>query len=242
MKNQEMALGQDQVPSAFRLSTEALPEPQRLAFWREEFGRVMLKVDVDPIGSDRFTSEVTLRTLPGLNLFSGETSSVHFRAPPSLAITNEDTVGISRMLRNTAVVSQRGLETTIAQDNAALLSVTEPIIFSVPLGGHTSAVRLSRPVLQALVPGLEDAYNKVIPGDNGALNLLFSYINVLEDQTSLRSPGLQPMLVTHIYDLAALALGAGGGLAWELELWSGTILVTGAVGLLLSFLVVPIRR
>jgi hypothetical protein len=50
-----------------------------------------------------------------------------------------------------------------------------------------------------------------------------------------------PLLLWSLY-VAALALGVGGGLAWELELWSGTILVTGAVGLLLSFLVVPPRR
>lgn len=42
--------------------------------------------------------------------------------------------------------------------------------------------------------------------------------------------------------MAALALGVGGGLAWERELWAGTILVSGATGLLLSFLVVPISR
>ena len=41
--------------------------------------------------------------------------------------------------------------------------------------------------------------------------------------------------------MAGRGLGVGGGLGWELELWAGAVLVSGATGLLLSFLVVPIR-
>jgi hypothetical protein len=39
--------------------------------------------------------------------------------------------------------------------------------------------------------------------------------------------------------IGALALGFGGGLAWEVELATGSVLVSGVVGLLLSFLAVP---
>jgi hypothetical protein len=50
-----------------------------------------------------------------------------------------------------------------------------------------------------------------------------------------------PALLWGAY-VAALALGVGGGLAWEVELWAGAVLISAATGLLLSFLVVPIRR
>ena len=84
--------------NAYHLSTEALPESERVALWRENFGRVILKLDVEPIEAKGFRCDVTLRTLPGLNLFSGETSSVHYRAPPALAASNDDSIGIMKMV------------------------------------------------------------------------------------------------------------------------------------------------
>jgi len=48
-----MAEGAGQAPASFRVSTEALPERERMAVWREEFSRVMFKLDVDPIGGTR---------------------------------------------------------------------------------------------------------------------------------------------------------------------------------------------
>jgi len=194
--------------SAFHLSTEAFPERERIAFWREEFGRTILKLDVDPIGSKEFRSEVVLRALPGLSLFSGKTSSVHFRAPPALAASNDDSVVLQKMIHNTALTVHLGQESIVGPGDGVLLSCTDPLLFSVPLGGFSSAVRLSRPVLQALAPGLNDAYNRVIPAQSDALNLLFDYLKVLESQEAVASSALERVLVTHIYDLAALALGA----------------------------------
>jgi AraC-like DNA-binding protein len=189
------------------------PERERIAFWREEFGRVMLKLDVDPIGSTRFRSDVVLRSLPGLSLFSGQTSSVHFRTPPALAASNDDSVGISTMVRSSALAVHLGQETTLMPGDAVLISCTDPLLYTLPAGGHSAAVRLSRPVLQALVPGLNDSYNKVIPGQSEALGLLFGYLKVLEDKNVATTPDLQHIVVTHVYDLAALALGASRDMA-----------------------------
>jgi AraC-like DNA-binding protein len=194
--------------NAYHLSTEALPESERVALWRENFGRVILKLDVEPIEAKGFRCDVTLRTLPGLNLFAGETSSVHYRASPELAASNDDSILLQMMNRNDAVVVHKGRELTLRPADATLLSCTDPLVFSVPSGGHSTAVRLSRPVLRALAPGLDDAYNKIIPAENNFLRLLFGYLKILQDQRSIATPELQQVVVTHVYDLAALALGA----------------------------------
>ena len=128
--------------------------------------------------------------------------------PPSLAASNDDSVGLSRMLHNSAVAVHLGQEFTLANGDGVLLSCTDPLLYSLPMGGHSAAVRLSRPVLQALAPGLNDAYNRIIPGNSDALNLLFGYLKVLEDHQAAATPEQQHVVVTHIYDLAALALGA----------------------------------
>jgi AraC-like DNA-binding protein len=203
-----MAEGEGQAPMSFRVSTETLPERERMAIWREEFSRVMFKLDVDPIGLGPFKSELTVCALPGLAFFSGYASPAHFRGSPSLAAANGDTVAFSRTAVNGAISAHRGLETTLTVGEATLVCCPEPINYTVPDGCFKSSVRLSRPVLMALAPGLEDAYNKPIPQQNEALSLLFSYLKALEDQRAASTPELQHAVVTHIYDLAALALGA----------------------------------
>jgi AraC-like DNA-binding protein len=203
-----MAEAQGQMLTSFRLSTEALPERDRMAIWREEFSRAMFKLDVDPIGPGPFKSELNVGALPGLAFFSGYASPARFRAAPGLAAANGDTVAFSRMAVNGAISAHRGFETTLAVGDATLVCCPDPITYSVPLGCFKSSVRLSRPVLMALAPGLEDAYNKVIPEQNEALGLLFSYLKVLSGQQAASTPELQHTVVTHIYDLAALALGA----------------------------------
>ena len=150
---------------------------------------------------------MVLRALPNLSLMAGICSSVQYRATPALIADNVDSIGIIRNA-NPALISQLDRENTLAGGDGTMLSWTDPLVFTLPTGAASNLVRLSRPVLQALVPNLNDAYNRVIPGSGEALKLLFGYLKVLEDQDTATTPELQHVLVTHIYALAALALGA----------------------------------
>ncbi|HLM39950.1 MAG TPA: AraC family transcriptional regulator [Microvirga sp.] len=183
-----------------------------MAYWREEFGRFVIKLDIDPLGENPFHCDVILTRMPGLTLMSGVCSQVQYRATASLISQNDDTIGIIRNA-NTAHVDHMNRESTLGTGDGTLLSWTDPLTFTLPAGAASNLVRLSRPVLQALAPGLNDAYNRVIPGQSDALNLLFGYLKVLENQEAVATPELQRILVTHSYDLAALALGASRDMA-----------------------------
>ena len=63
--------------SAFRFSTDDVPERERMATWREEFGRRMVKAEFEPLAS-RFFHRTTFRNLAGLSL--GFSSGGGFRA------------------------------------------------------------------------------------------------------------------------------------------------------------------
>ena len=178
-----------------------------MAFWREEFGRVVLKLDVNPIGSEPFWATSTLRALPGLGLFSGDCTAAQYRTTPSLIANNDDSVLVQMLVSNSGGVTHVGRESSVTAGDGLLLSCTDPLVFSAPQGGLTTGVCLARPVLQGLVPNLNDAYNRVIPGQSDALKLLFGYLKALEDQASAALPEVQHVIITHIYDLAALALG-----------------------------------
>jgi len=49
---------------------------------------------------------------------------------------------------------------------------------------------------------------RLIPASTGALKLLVDYIGMLEDDEALATPALRQLVVTQIYDLAALTIGA----------------------------------
>jgi AraC-like DNA-binding protein len=60
-----------------------------------------------------------------------------------------------------------------------------------------------------LAPNIEDRFAQAIPRDNAALRLLACYIGMLRDNDdALASAELRRLVVTHTYDLVALALGA----------------------------------
>jgi len=58
------------------------------------------------------------------------------------------------------------------------------------------------------VTNLDDAVLRLIPRGTGALKLLANYVAILGDDEALAAPDLPRLVVTQIYDLAALAIGA----------------------------------
>jgi len=154
-----------------------------------------------------------LRSLPGLKLMSGMCTPAEFDASAALVANNDDSIGIIRNV-DPILVRQLNRESTLGPGDAMVVSWTDPVTVTLPQGAKaTTLVRLSRPVLQALVPGLSDTYGRMLPDIGGALQSLFDYLNVLEDQQAIATPDLQHIVVTHIYDLAALALGASRDMA-----------------------------
>jgi AraC-like DNA-binding protein len=195
------------------LSTDQFPARDRIAKWREEFGRLLFRLEVEPLGKEPFRSAVHLRSLPGLKLMSGVCTPVEFNASAALVANNDDSIGIIRNV-NPVLVRQLNRESTLGVGDTMVVSWTDPVTVTLPEGAKgTTLIRLSRPVLQALVPGLSDTYGRMLPDIGGALQSLFDYLSVLEDQQAIATPDLQHVVVTHIYDLAALALGASRDMA-----------------------------
>src|SRR5436190_22700852 len=52
----------------FRFDTDALPAKDRIAVFREGFGRQMLRLDMEPLPASRFHADATVTSLPGLDM------------------------------------------------------------------------------------------------------------------------------------------------------------------------------
>jgi hypothetical protein len=68
-----------------RLSTDELPERERLPTFQEVFGRAIAKVDFDPIAGTHLRIQATVRAMPGLGAWIGAFSPIRGQFPPRLS-------------------------------------------------------------------------------------------------------------------------------------------------------------
>ena len=123
-----------------------------------------------------------------------------------LADGNDDVVlSVSPTAGNT--VSHVGRELVSRAGEANLFSNADLTWLKTVSMPHCLGISLRRRVLRSIVPGLEDRFLRPIPSENEALQLLTKYVHLVEDQ-SLATPELHHVVVSHVYDLVALALGA----------------------------------
>ena len=83
----------DVSPRIVEFSTDLIPEPDRAAVWREHYGQLMLRVDLEPAPGLVFEARNRALTLPGLQLMEAQASPVRVsRNGRYLADGNDDVV------------------------------------------------------------------------------------------------------------------------------------------------------
>ena len=65
--------------TSLRFSTRAIPDRMRIPMWREEFGRCVVHVDIEPSSGVPFRVEATLQALPGLRTLAWQGSAMRFK-------------------------------------------------------------------------------------------------------------------------------------------------------------------
>ena len=191
-----------------RFSTAAVPQPHRVALWREHYAHTIFRAEVQPVCAASFHAAVISRALPELQLLSGALSAVRIeRTREFLADGNDDVaLVINRAGRISAIA--RGREVTLREGDAVLINSGEMGVFDRTAAGGSFSIRIPHSVLAPLVVDLDDAVMRLIPRCSSALRLLASYAGPLLEQDLLETPELQRLAVTHVHDLVALVLGA----------------------------------
>jgi AraC-like DNA-binding protein len=192
----------------FRFSTDDLPERDRLAAWRETFGRSIVKMDMESIGAGPFRSEANIHALPNLAIASVSSSPNRVTRTPALAADGSDDLVLGVLLSGQSVTHQGKREVSFQAREAVLWSNASPGsgLYHSPIEFLTIAV--PRTVLTQIVANIDDAVMRLIPRDNVALRLLTHYVKMLQAELGLLSPELRTTTGMHVQDLMALSLGA----------------------------------
>ena len=189
-----------------RFSTWDLPERERLSRWREEFGRGIVSVEVEPVASDRpFYAEATLQALPGVRTALCAGSLARLNRTRALVADGDDSVGLVVSLSAKANIFQRGANVTLDAGDAIPLSNDD---VGIVTSTRHLGILLPRGPLAGRVNNLDGAFMRLIPRSTGPLRLLVGYLDLLRKESTLETDELRRRVSGHVHDLAALALGA----------------------------------
>jgi AraC-like DNA-binding protein len=188
-----------------RFSSADYPPHARLDACREIYGRTLSRRDIEPLSTELFHTEATLRRMPGLGIVTARRSAAIYRLRREF-IDSDDvvmTVGLT-----SGYEAEHFDRRSLRRGEAVVFTTSEPAILAVPTYGDYINVRVPRRVLSPLVADLDAAYGQSIPADNAALRLLTQYIGILEGAEAFATSELRRQAKTHVHDLMALAIGA----------------------------------
>ena len=193
-------------PSVFRFSTADYAPKDRLAAWRDIYGRILCKQDIEPLDTDDLHADMLFRRLPGLGIMSGERSPAIYRRKHCQ--TDSDNVFVTVGVAGSFVAEQLGHRAEVGPGDAFVGTGAEPVVARGSRGNRSFVLSVPLHAIADAVPGLDTTYGRLIPAQNPALRMLTGYVGFLEQADSLTVPELQFSAVKHIHDLIALTLGA----------------------------------
>jgi AraC-like DNA-binding protein len=206
----EMPLGMEMLgPGSVRFSLDGIPEHERLAVFREVFGRTVLRYDLEPLPDIPFDVDLKFQTLPALMMMSGRVhGSRNQRTSEAIAADPTDDIGMIVNLRGPHRIVHAGREIVLEDGEATLLSMGEVCSFTHRPPGDILALRVPRKQFAPLVHGVDDQYLRRIPHDTPALGFLTNYIKLAQDGRNGAHPELQHLVAGHVHDLMAMVVGA----------------------------------
>jgi AraC-like DNA-binding protein len=190
-------------------STDTLPASDRIAVWREVYGQAILRLDIEPLRDRQFRADIRLHALPGLGLASGVIYGACDQRTRALVADGNDDLGIAIHWGGATTAAQCGREATLGDGGAVLMSCGDPGTVTRPSPCRYLGLRFPRHALARRVPGIEDLLAVPIPRGSPGLRLLQTYVtSLVGNDEVLAAPTLHGIIVDHVYDLVAVALGA----------------------------------
>ena len=193
---------------SFRFSSEELRPADRVPYYRDVLGRMLVKMDLAPLG-EIFSCNASFYRVPDLSIACMAGSPVRADRPRAMAEGGHELVLITGF-EGAYSVSHRGCEATVSAGSAVLVSAGEPCRSERIAGtSRICCVGIPRASLAPMLANPDAALMTVIPSTIEPLRLLAGYIDLLiRDSTLMEMAELRLVAVNHVHDLVAMTLGA----------------------------------
>ncbi len=194
----------------FRFSADAFPQRKRAAMFREYVGSRIVRLDSCPLDENGCIDGLGM-TLPNLGVVAVNITPFRCSRTPEMLHDGNDNLRLVILQRSatSAPAAHLGRELTVEPGSAVVLSNCDlnSIVFTAPRSRMIS-LNLTREILRPLLRDFDAVLARTIPKQIAPLRLLASYIKALLAEPAAPTLELGQLAVAHIYDLAALALGA----------------------------------
>jgi AraC-like DNA-binding protein len=190
-----------------RFSSRALSKEGRGKTIEELHERGLLPTKFIRYGNAAPRVDLVNRTMPGLRILTAGYTSVRREG-----VRQEgDLLYLCMTLTGTTVGSRGGREMVLSDGDAVLMTNEEATwTMTSPSSVNIAGIRVPRSAIAPLVPKLENITMQRIARDTSGLRLVRKYLDVVADDEALAAPASQRLIISHFYDLVALALGANG--------------------------------
>jgi AraC-like DNA-binding protein len=181
-----------------RIRTDDWPAPDRAEMFRELHGRDRIRVEPRP--GEPLRIDAILLRLPDLGLLRGT------RSP----LRSDFADGSDRLIVNLggpAVATQFGREILLERGDAIALSGSDRGSLTTFRSGRIVTLDFPQGQLLPLLKEPKHRCARRIPKDSLSLRLLRAYVRAA-CADDISTSGLPQLAVTHLYDLAAMAVGA----------------------------------
>jgi AraC-like DNA-binding protein len=197
----------DLSPCILEFSTDGVPERDRIAIWREHYGQVMLRVDIEPAPDVVFESRNRCLSLPGLQMLEGSSSPTRISRRGSYLADGNDDVVLAINRAGSVVVTSGGREQSLHDGEAIVLSGGDAVTFHRTSFGQSFTLRVPRATFEQTVVSVDDALMRPIPPHVGALKLMEQYAGWLLKASPTIDAQLRNVSIGHVLDLLALTIG-----------------------------------
>jgi AraC-like DNA-binding protein len=192
--------------AGMRFSTSAVPERDRLAVFREEFGRNIARFEFAPL-TESFHADIAVRAFGSLGIAETDHSLMRVERTRALLADGNDAL-VLQIPTGGCHASHLGREVMTEPGGALLGSNGDVGTFTCSLkGGKSLLLSFSRQTLRPLVRDFDAILMHRVPAGTPALRLLLGYVAMFQGGT-MPTPELEHLAVGHLYDLAAVMLGA----------------------------------
>lgn len=188
-------------------STRELPERMRLPLWRDYFWQGLVRAEIEPLSKAPFQADATLQAVRGLRRLTLRGSSMRFKRLRANLADGDDSVGIIICSPGKCQLSQRGRDIDLRTGDAIAILHSE-IATITYVDGLLFGMAVPREALAERVTNVERLTMRPVSHRTEALRLLMAYLKSTFNESVLTTPELRDLVVTHIHDLVAIAIGA----------------------------------
>ncbi len=193
--------------SILNISTNDIPESDRVTMLREFYCRGVLKAEIDAREGTPFEANFTSHALPEAQLLIGTLFGARIIRNKQLVGDGDDSLALVVNRSGAVGISARGHDLLLQPGDAALTSADDITIFERFSPGDCFSLRVPRRILVPMILDVDDAVMRIIPEKTAGLGLLIDYAVSLVREKVFATPALRQLGVRHLHDLLALVLG-----------------------------------